>query len=66
MSALPMADIHLSGHGILDLSSYETFLAGELHTCDYPAGVIAGMQHDIYKKSNPNERDKCLSQLIFL
>jgi len=41
MSALPMADIHLSGHGILDLSSYETFFAGELHTCDYPAGVIA-------------------------
>ncbi len=41
MSALPMADIHLSGHGILDLSSYKTFFAGELHTCDYPAGVIA-------------------------
>jgi len=37
---------NLSGHGLLDLSAYEQFFAGQLHDYDYPADAIAkSMQH---------------------
>lgn len=32
---------NLSGHGLLDLSSYDKYFAGELHNYDYPAEAIA-------------------------
>jgi tryptophan synthase beta chain len=32
---------NLSGHGHLDLSSYDKFFAGELHNFEYPAEAVA-------------------------
>jgi len=32
---------NLSGHGLLDLSSYDKYFSGELHNYDYPAEAIA-------------------------
>ena len=32
---------NLSGHGLLDLSSYDKFFSGELHNYDYPEEAIA-------------------------
>ncbi|MBW1829985.1 MAG: TrpB-like pyridoxal-phosphate dependent enzyme, partial [Deltaproteobacteria bacterium] len=37
---------NFSGHGLLDLSAYEQFFAGELHDYEYPAEAIAeSMKH---------------------
>ncbi len=40
---------NLSGHGLLDLSSYEKFSAGELHDYDLPAEAIAAATRDLPK-----------------
>ncbi len=32
---------NFSGHGLLDLSSYDNFYAGNLHNYDYPEEAIA-------------------------
>ena len=40
---------NLSGHGLLDLSSYEQFFAGELHNYDYPEEAIAEATRNLPK-----------------
>ena len=32
---------NLSGHGLLDIASYDKFFAGELHNFEYPAEAVA-------------------------
>jgi len=37
---------NLSGHGFLDLSAYEAYLAGKLQDYEYPAAKVAeALQH---------------------
>ncbi len=33
--------LYFSGHGLLDLPSYDKFFAGSLHNYEYPKGAIA-------------------------
>lgn len=40
---------NLSGHGLLDLTSYEKFFAGELHNFDYPEEAIASATKNLPK-----------------
>jgi len=40
---------NLSGHGHLDLSSYDKFFAGELHNYDYPEEAVAEAQKHLPK-----------------
>jgi len=40
---------NLSGHGLLDLASFEQFYAGELHNYEYPAEAIAEATRNLPK-----------------
>ncbi|MEW6426692.1 MAG: TrpB-like pyridoxal phosphate-dependent enzyme [Thermodesulfobacteriota bacterium] len=40
---------NLSGHGLLDLSSYDKFYSGELHNYEYPAEAIAAATANLPK-----------------
>ncbi len=40
---------NLTGHGLLDLSSYDAFLAGKLQDYEHPAAAIAAAEKDLPK-----------------